>query len=225
MVSVVRAEDSSSASANLPVIIQQTEWASASVLKVYLAEGPSFFVRAIYLPEMPDCFPDQIPESGLVLTEETAAVLVHSARVYLAERAAMEYLARAEYSRQQLELRLLKKGYDASESAPALDYLESGKMLDDARFASAWLRSRMIHQCEGKRKLLAGLRAHGVSFSDAEAALDSFFSETDELALCKKATEKLRRQGKNGEKLFSALIRKGFSSKTISEAGKISEND
>jgi len=217
MVSAVHAEDSSSASANLPAI-RQTEWASAGILKIYPAEGPFFCVRDAYLS--PECLEFLAHAEGTPVPEELTAGLIRAARSYLAERVAMGYLARSEYSRRQLELRLERKGYTALEAGMALSYLAAEKKLDDGRYASAWLRSRIIHQSEGRRKLLAGLFARGISSSDAERALESFFVDTDERQLCRKAAEKLVRLGKSEEKLYAALIRKGFSGKTVSETIK-----
>ncbi len=219
MDSVAHAEDSSSANADFSVRIDKIEGTSAGVLKVYLADGPSFFVRDAYLSS----FPDGLFESGSVLNEEASAALLHAARVYLAERAAMEYLSRAEHTRFALsvKLRSAKKGFTESEVTPALAYLEERGLLDDGRFASAWLRNRSIHQSEGRQKLLSGLVSRGVDMSVARKVLQDFFGTADERELCMKAAEKLKRTGKPPEKMQAALIRKGFPSKFIAECLKV----
>lgn len=225
MVSAVRAEDSSSASADSSVTIQKTEWASAGILKVCLLQGPSFFVREDSLPaELLDqlvagmgarslAAPDG--EEALTIGEDAAASLLAAGRAYLAERTAMGYLARAEQCRFSLEVKLARKGFSPVEAASALDRLAATGCLDDVRFAGAWLRNRAIHHCEGKQRLLAELRARGISASDASTALREFLSVNDEASLCRKAAEKLRRTGKTGATLEKALARKGFSCKII----------
>jgi len=215
----VHAEDSSSANANFSVCIDKIEGTSAGVLKVYLSDGPSFFVRDAYL----EAFPVGSCESGAVLDEEASAALLHAARVYLAERAAMEYLSRAEHTRFALtvKLRNAKKGFSVAEVTPALAYLEERGLLDDGRFASAWLRNRSIHQSEGRQKLLAGLVSRGVDMGVARKALQEFFGTADERELCMKAAEKLKRTGKAPEKMQAALMRKGFPSKLIAECLKV----
>jgi len=210
MVSVVLAADSSSASANR-FTIQTTEWASAGILKVCTAEGPSFFVREDYLGGF---FPDGIVP-GSVVEDDRASALIFAARAFLAERAAMGYLARSEHSRYLLSLKLGKKGFSAAESAPALDFLAGRRYLDDARFASAWLRSRSIHRTEGRLKLQAGLYTRGVASEIAKDALDDYFSVNDEAENCDRMTEKLIGQGKNGDKLVASLVRRGFSIKQV----------
>jgi len=221
MDSVAHAEDSSSANADFSVRIDKIEGTSAGVLKVYLADGPSFFVRDAYLAS----FPPSLLESGAVLDEEAAGALLHAARVYLAERAAMEYLSRAEHTRFGLAVKLQgsKKGYVQPEVSPALDWLEEQGLLDDRRFASAWLRNRSIHQSEGRQKLLAGLVSRGVDQGDARKALEDYFDTADERALCMKAAEKLKRTGKAPEKMLPALTRKGFPSKMIVDCLKVLE--
>jgi regulatory protein len=232
MVSAVLAEDSSSASAN-SLAIRHIERASVGILKVYPAEGPFFYVREGYCSA--ECLdflgrcestigslgPDEtVSEQGVPAADDVAQGLFFAARAWLAERAAMGYLARAEYCRKQLEDRLARKGFSQDEAASALSFLESERKLDDSRYAAAWLRARLIHQSEGRRKLLAGLRAHGVSNAVAERALGEFFVDTDERELCEKAAKKLVRLGKTGEKLYAALIRKGFSGKIAGEMAK-----
>ena len=217
MVSVAHAEDSSSASANLQITIQKLEWASTGNLKVYPEEGPSFFVRPDYLNK--ECASLLVSQDGgncsIRLSEDGSSALYIAARTLLAERVAMDYLSRAEHSRYQLLLKLRKKGYSSAEIDPALDYLEEKHALDDSRFAEAWLHTRSLHQAEGRRKMYAGLVSRGINGKIADKSLDDYFCDTDEMVLCIKATEKLIRIGKSGEKLESALIRRGFCRKTI----------
>ena len=225
MVSAVHAEDSSSASANLPAI-RRIEWASAGILKVYPADGPFFCVRDAYLSAECKAYLDDAGAGGdSPLSPDVAEDLLHAARALLAERTAMGYLARSEYCRRQLDERLARKGFSPAERDVALSFLASAHRLDDYRYATAWLRSRLIHQSEGRRKLLAGLFSRGISSEDAERALNEFFQDTDERVLCERATEKMVRLGKNGEKLYAALLRKGFSGKIIAETVKKLAND
>lgn len=216
MVSVVHAEDSSSASVNSAVCIEKIEWTSVGILKICLAEGPSFFVRDAYI-----C--DLTPDSFCVcrtLTEEEYASLVVAASTYLAERSAMGYLSRSEQCHFSLSIKLRKKGFSESEIECALRYLESIGSLDDRRFASAWLRNRSIHHSEGKQKLLAHLMSRGIAPSIAREAVSEYFEMTNEAELCMKAAEKLIRTGRDENSLVSPLLRRGFSSRIITECLK-----
>ena len=99
-----------------------------------------------------------------------------------------------------------------------LDYLESEHLLDDRRFAGAWLRNRFITHSEGRIKLTAELSSRGVKKEAIKAALDDFFCEHTELELCSRAFSKLRRICSNDEKNYASLQRLGFSYKTIQKA-------
>ncbi len=216
----MRAEDSSSASANQAFVVRKTEWASAGILRIHTAEGPSFLVRE----EALDRRGLALPESGERLEGSAAESLYAAARAFLAERAGLAYLSRAEHSRYQLSLKLAKKGYSRVEADEALDVLADAGYLDDARFASAWIRNRLIGRSEGRALLLAGLSARGVDRSVADRALEEQFRDDDERALCLRAMAKLARLGRTGERMRISLQRKGFSKKLISECLKNGEN-
>jgi len=147
-----------------------------------------------------------------------------AARSWLAEKAAMAYLARAEHCRRQLEIKLLKKGFSREEITPSLDYLEGKGYLNDERFCEAWLRNRLLHTAEGAVKLLAGLQNRGIYGRTAEEAVKKALAETDEETLCARAAEKLQRRGKTGKKLEISLYRLGFSRKVIEKYLKSGEN-
>lgn len=222
-VSAVLAEDSSSASANRTIFIRATEWASAGILKVSPAEGPSFFVRCEDIPDALTAALVSVTDEGLCLEGEAAESVDHARQIYAAERDAMAFLARAEHTRQRLSLKLRKKQHGDRSIERALDRLEISGCLSDSRFAELWLRSRTNRRAEGQGKLLAGLLARGVSGSIAREALSALFAETDERELCRAAIEKLTRTGKTGDKLTSALLRKGFSLSMIRSSMKTGE--
>lgn len=146
----------------------------------------------------------------VLLKNDEAMSLFRSARAFDAERVAASYLFRAEHSRFQLERKLIKKGFSAKETAPALDFLEAEKTLDDRRFALAWLNTRFSLHPEGRAALVAALFERGVSREDADAAIAAFFEEHDEEELCRMACAKLMRRGRTGKKLISSLCRSGF---------------
>ncbi len=214
-------ESSSSASAKHEFSPHKTEWASPGVLKVFPEDGPSFFVRDTYIP-----FPaGRLFDTGAVLDEEEFEQLFLAARTYLAEKAAMAYLGRAEHCRRQLEIKLIKKGFTDREISAALDYLEHKKYLDDYRFCEAWIRTRLIHKQEGRIKLQAALQGKGIRSDTVRNAVHAVIGVETEEELCKKAAEKLRKRGKTGIALKSALNRAGFSLKTVAKCVKNGEND
>ncbi len=173
--------------------------------------GSAFFLRSCYL----SLLSEENLFAGAELSDEEASDLLIAAVVYGAEFAAMTYLARAEHCRAGLERKLLKKGIEKTAVEKALDYLEQCGNLSDERFAGAWLRSRSIDHAEGRIRLAAELASRGVDRSSSKKALDEFFSEKDELEICRCAYKKCRLFKKDLDKIKASLIQKGFTLKQI----------
>ncbi len=207
---------SSSASAKdtfaFRMTISEIEQTSPGVWKITPSDGSAFFLREDYLSSLPDDTLEefQFSDSPIELADEIYKDLLSAALCYSAEQMAMDYLARAEQYRRSLTAKLSKKGHDAKDIERALDYLEGKGYLDDRRFAGAWLRSRAINHAEGRLRLGTELSARGISRSDANAALDEFFSDHDEGTLCRKALKRAWKLSTDREKIFQSLVRKGF---------------
>ena len=203
MDNAVRADASSSASVNLTLIA--AEYTSSDIVTLRLSGGVSIVSRPCYFDE-----PLTIEFLPLDLTELQSENFYQAGRRFLAEKQALVYLNRAEHSSYQLTIKLQKKGFICTEYEPVLDFLREKTLLDDARFASAWLHTRVLSKKEGYAKLFAELRKRGIAASTAKQALADFLSDIDERTLCEEATRKLIRKGYDGQKLFRALQRKGF---------------
>lgn len=173
--------------------------------------GSAFFLRACYL----SLLAEENLFAGAEFSDEEASDLLNAAVVYGAEFAAMTYLARAEHCRAGLERKLLKKGIEKSAVKKALDYLEQCGNLSDERFAGAWLRSRSIDHAEGRIRLAAELASRGVDRVASKKALDEFFSEKDELEICRCAYKKCRLFKNDLDKIKASLVQKGFTLKQI----------
>lgn len=173
--------------------------------------GSAFFLRASYL----SLLTEEKLFAGAEFSDEEASDLLNAAIVYGAEFAAMTYLARAEYCRAGLERKLLKKGIEKSAVKKALDYLELCGNLSDERFAGAWLRSRSIDHAEGRIRLAAELASRGVDRIASKKALDEFFSEKDELEICRRAYKKCLLFKKDLDKIKASLVQKGFTLKQV----------
>ena len=162
-----------------------------------------------------------VPEaisSGSVFSGEDEEDIIDAGFCYVAESKALSYLARAEQSRFNLTRKLGAKGIEKRHIENALDYLEREGSLSDTRFARAWLDTRKINHTEGRSRLASELAFRGIAREVADAALDEFFSENSEEAICKKALEKCSRLGMREEKIINYLLRHGFSRKMIRAA-------
>lgn len=153
--------------------------------------------------------------AGAEFNDEETSDILNAALIYSAEYAAMTYLARAEHCRAALTQKLIKKNIDRKAIEPALDYLEGVRYLDDERFAGAWLRTRSIDHAEGRIRLAAELASRGVDRNAAKKALDEFFSDHDEMEICRRAYRKVRNLKSDSDKIKASLVQKGFTLKEI----------
>lgn len=198
------------------MVIREIMQTLSGVYEITTATGSAFFLRTHYLRVVAE---DSI-FAGAELTEEEALDLLNAGSVYGAEVTAMTYLSRAEHCRHQLEQKLLKKNHDRNAVSAALDYLEEKGLLDDMRFAGAWLRTRSIDHHEGRNRLAAELSARGVRRDSCQRTIKEFFDENDEAEICRKAFSKLMGTGKTEEKIRLSLVQKGFPLKIINEVIK-----
>ncbi len=211
MVSAVQEEDSSSARDSL-FFVENVLCTSSGLIKIVNSEGVSFFSR-------PEYFNDEdleaLKNTDTYLSEEQLSILLDAVQTYSAEVLARKYLGRAEHSKYQLKIKLKKKGFLDVSINPSLDYLEEQGILDDQRYARAWLNTRRIYKKEGRMRLTSELLSRGIDFSIAQKALKDFFNEHSELDICQKALEKQLNKGLEGQKLIRAMSRLGFSSQLI----------
>ena len=179
-------------------------------LKISTIGEPSFFIRAEYLSFVSS---EKITNLSN-LTEDEESDVKEARSAFLAEREALTYIARAEQTRLLLSRKLEAKGFDKCAISKALDRLEEMKILDDSRFAIAWLHTRTAKN-EGRLKLLQELCARGVKSETAKYALDEFFIENDEELKCEREYEKLLQKTNDENKIYARLVRLGFSAKMI----------
>jgi regulatory protein len=78
-----------------------------------------------------------------------------------ARKKAMDYLARREHGRAELQIKLSKSGFDANTAEDAISRLIADGLQSDQRFVAAFVRSR-INQGKGPAKIRADLRARGL---------------------------------------------------------------
>lgn len=97
--------------------------------------------------------------------------------------------------------------------------LKEQKYLNDAQYAAAFSSYRRDNEKFGRYRVISDLKARGVHGDVIEKAVSSAYDEVDEE---KQAREHLRRKRlqkpadqKQAARVFRALLRAGFSSKTI----------
>lgn len=109
-----------------------------------------------------------------------------------------------------------REGVNPSIADRVYERLLDKKYIDDEKFARYWVENRNLTKGSSKRKLIAELRAKGVSQGLIESTLaDSERSDEDELV---KIIAKKRRRYPDEQKFMQYLARQGFSYDDIKQA-------
>ncbi|MBD8505416.1 regulatory protein RecX [Hoyosella sp. G463] len=91
----------------------------------------------------------------------------------------LRWLAMRAHTRDELRTKLESKGIPTPISDAVLERFAEVKLIDDAEFAQAWVRSRHQYAGKGKRAIANELRRKGVDDEDAQHALGTI-SDDDE---------------------------------------------
>ena len=146
------------------------------------------------------------------LNPDELADLVDALLVPTAVNMATQWLATREMSAKQVRENLRKRDFAAEVIDAAIEKLKDYGYLDDLRFAMALVNMRQNDKPYGRLRLIADLRAKGVSKEIAERALQEF----DEQKAAMRAMEIGKRRGLEGQKLYNFMYRRGFTSSVIS---------
>lgn len=142
------------------------------------------------------------------------------------KRTAVEYLARREHGRTELERKLAGRGFDAALVAAALDELEREGKLSTSRFVETFVRSR-VAKGQGPVRIRAELAERGISGESAEHTLQS--AAVDWLAATRAARRKrfgpeLPRDYRERARQARFLAYRGFDGAAIRAALEVDEH-
>lgn len=156
---------------------------------------------------------------GQELTEEEVEQFAASAKEAKAYALALRYLSVRVRSRRELLDYLKRKDCEAGDIESALDRLEGLGLIDDLKFAQAWIADRMAVRPRSRMRLAQELAAKGVAREVAETALAELEPEK-ELAKLKSliARKRLSSGYQDENKLLGYLQRQGYRWSLIQEA-------
>lgn len=123
-------------------------------------------------------------------------------------------------SREELRGRLIKAEFEPTLVDEVLDDLAGSGLLNDAAFASEWVRQRAARRGKSARALDMELRDKGVGSADRAAALEQI-TDDDEERIARGVAEKAARKVKHApedraeydkflRRIVGALARRGF---------------
>ncbi|OUM93454.1 MAG: hypothetical protein BAA04_00085 [Firmicutes bacterium ZCTH02-B6] len=143
--------------------------------------------------------------------------------VAAAKAAALRLLAARARSAQELERRLLRRGFAPAVVAEVVAWCHGLGYLDDEQFAEDWIRAR-VGRYNGRRRIEHELREKGIPRDVVRRKLAELVSDEDELASC---LELARRQySRVGDlppevrrrRVSGFLLRRGFSPEAVQRA-------
>jgi regulatory protein len=157
---------------------------------------------------------------GQEMTSQDLKTIALTEEFNRAKEKCLRLLDRRARTQKELADRMQRYGFDLEVSKRVLERLRALKLVDDAAFARAYIQERVRLQCEGRRRLYAGLLKRGIAPELIEAALFETL-ETDESQACELAAKKKCRAYTGlpiavaHRRLIAFLGRKGFDFETI----------
>ena len=158
---------------------------------------------------------------GEVLSEEKLKHLVSESEYVRAKSRALWFLDRADHSEKALFEKVIRGGISSAAAARAIARLKEIGVLDDYRYASR-LAERMSESNISKREAYLKLGLKGVPRDIINEVLsETEFDETQQIrALIDKKYARRLQSGEDTQKVYAALVRKGFSYAAVREALK-----
>ena len=164
---------------------------------------------------------DNYLKKGDEISEEKLNDLVFQSQYQRAKSRAVWYLDRKDRTAKDLYNKLCLAGFDKKASSKVIARLQEVGLVDDLRFAENYA-SRLMEGNVSKREALQKMLQKGVPYDiakDVLAECDSDEGAQIEALINKKYRTKLIVEG-GKEKVYAALIRKGFSYEAVKNALK-----
>ena len=164
---------------------------------------------------------DNYLKKGDKISEEKLNDLVFQSQYQRAKSRAVWYLDRKDRTAKDLYNKLCLAGFDKKAVAKVIARLQEVGLVDDLRFAENYA-SRLMEGNVSKREALQKMLQKGVPYDmakDVLAECDSDEGAQIEALINKKYRTKLIVEG-GKEKVYAALIRKGFSYEAVKNALK-----
>lgn len=138
------------------------------------------------------------------------------------------YCAYQERNHQEVRSKLFSYGLTPDEADEIIIQLATEKLLDEERYAKAYVRGKYSLKRWGRRKILQGLKAQGISDYCVRQGLKEIdpevYEENLHYLLAKKArTEKEKNPMLRRQKLTYYLLSKGYESDLVQDAVKSQE--
>ncbi len=182
------------------------------LMKIFLSDGSEILI------DKDVCYENSLKKGSEIADLEALAFESDFRR---AKSRAVWYLDRADHTEKALYDKLVRAGFRKEACAKVIArYVEVG-LLDDERYTRNYAE-RLMEANVSKREAVQKLLNKGVPYDLAKSVLEE--TESDEQTQIKNLLEKKYRTKltapKGAEKVFAALVRKGFSYSAVRDALK-----
>ena len=162
---------------------------------------------------------------GSDVTDRLPSVLTEAAQLAVYDRA-LNMLAFRARSSSELARALVRKGWDRAHVAAAVARLVEQGFVDDAAFARAYTRSKVVGANHSKRRVQQDLQRKGIARDVSDGAIADVFDDEaiDQLALVEAAARRKLRTLHTLEprvrqrRLYGFLARRGYDADDIRRA-------
>ena len=160
-------------------------------------------------------------QSGDKISEEALKKYLSESEYIRAKSRALWFLDRADHSEKSLYEKIIRGGISKGAAARAIARLKELGMLDDRRYAEN-LAERMAESNISKREAYAKLLLKGIPKQIANEVLtETQFDESEQIATLIDKKYRLKLQAPEGvQKVYAALVRRGFSYSAVRNAIK-----
>jgi regulatory protein len=155
---------------------------------------------------------------GTQLSEEELAGYLRETSESKAYALALRYLGVRQHSRRELRDYLKRKGCEPSDSDAAIAELEALGLVDDEKFARAWIADRMLLRPRSRMRLAQELAAKGVDRDTADTVLAELDQGSELQTLRNLILRKQKAGYSDQKKLLGYLQRQGYRWDLIKEA-------
>jgi regulatory protein len=161
-------------------------------------------------------------KSGQVLTEDQISQLSSKDEEQRAYHRAVRYLSRRPHAEQEIRDKLYRNGITEPVLTRTLDRLRETGLVDDVKFARAWVENRLTFRPRSAHALRLELKRKGVPAETIDKALSGF----EEVGAARQAAEKGMRRYSHlkpevaRRRLMAYLTRRGFSYGVVKEVSQ-----
>lgn len=152
---------------------------------------------------------------GDILTEEQTEQCFAASRLHACRQKALDLLAMRDHAPRELSTKLSRKGWTREEAETVVSRLREEHVVDEERYARAFVESRLRRSPEAPRYIELRLQEKGISREVIRPVIDEAFSDEASLEDVIRAAVRKAPRSATGDRLVAYLRRKGFSLPSI----------